>query len=302
MNNYSPLRYPGGKSAISPIISCAISENSLNGCTYVEPFAGGASIALSLLITGTVERIVINDADKAVYSFWRAVIENPKWFIEKIKKTPVTIDEWHVQRAIFQQTNRYSKELGFAMFFLNRTNRSGILTAGPIGGYNQTGNYKIDCRFNKEALINKIDNISKYRHKIMVYNQDISVFLTRYLPSLSDKGDLFIYFDPPYYEKGQRLYLNHFSAAEHEQLRNNVSKIAHKWIMTYDYKKEIEELYSAYDVCRFSINYSLSNKKKGEELMIFRDCSCRPLPEVIKKLPSSVLFDEMKTENGDIWK
>lgn len=297
MNNCSPLRYPGGKSAIAPVISYAISENGLKGCTYIEPFAGGASVALNLLMTGAAERIVINDADKAVYSFWRSIIESPKWFIEKIKSTPVTIDEWRVQRAVFQQSKKYSKELGFAMFFLNRTNRSGILTAGPIGGYDQTGNYKIDCRFNKESLIKKIDDISKYRRKIRVYNQDISVFLRRYLPLLSDEGDVFIYFDPPYYEKGQRLYLNHFSNTEHEQLSNVISRIECKWIMTYDDKKEIEKLYSAFETCRFSINYSLSNKKKGGELMIFKDASCMPSSEVIKKLPGLVLFEEMKTEN-----
>ena len=130
-----------------------------------------------------------------------------------------------------------------------------------------------------------------------MYNQDISVFLRRYLPLLSDEGDVFIYFDPPYYEKGQRLYLNHFSNTEHEQLSNVISRIECKWIMTYDDKKEIEKLYSAFETCRFSINYSLSNKKKGGELMIFKDASCMPSSEVIKKLPGLVLFEEMKTEN-----
>ncbi len=124
MINYSPLRYPGGKSAITPVISYAINKNNLKECTYIEPFAGGASVALNLLISDTVNRIVINDADKAVYSFWKSITESPRWFIERIMNTPVTVDEWRVQRAIFQQSKKYSKELGFAMFFLNRTNRS----------------------------------------------------------------------------------------------------------------------------------------------------------------------------------
>ena len=171
MNNYSPLRYPGGKSAIYPVIANAIKQNELKKCTYIEPFAGGASVALSLLIDGAVDQVVINDADKAVYSFWRAITESPAWFVEKIRNTPITVDEWRIQHAVFQQSTRYSKELGFAMFFLNRTNRSGMLSAGPIGGYDQTGNYKIDCRFNKDVLIKKINHISKYRKKIKVYNE-----------------------------------------------------------------------------------------------------------------------------------
>ena len=184
MNYYSPLRYPGGKAAIAPIISNVIKNNDLKCCSYIEPFAGGASIAIDLLLNNTVDQIIINDADKAVYSFWRSIIEEPNWFINRIRDIPVTIEEWRIQHAIFRQAKKYSKELGFAMFFLNRTNRSGILSAGPIGGYSQTGNYKIDCRFNKDALINKIHDISLQRHRIKVYNQDISIFLGRYLPKI----------------------------------------------------------------------------------------------------------------------
>ena len=159
MENYSPLRYPGGKSALYPAIANIIESNNMKHCIYIEPFAGGANIAWSLLINGIVDYIIINDADKSIYSFWRAITESTHWFIEKIESVSVTVDEWRKQRAILQESSRYSKELGFAMFFLNRTNRSGILDAGPIGGYDQSGTYKIDCRFNKEVLIKKISKI-----------------------------------------------------------------------------------------------------------------------------------------------
>mgnify|MGYP002578704147 FL=1 len=158
MENYSPLRYPGGKSALYPAIANIIESNNMKHCIYIEPFAGGANIAWSLLINGIVDYIIINDADKSIYSFWRAITESTHWFIEKIESVSVTVDEWRKQRAILQESSRYSKELGFAMFFLNRTNRSGILDAGPIGGYDQSGTYKIDCRFNKASLIKKIQN------------------------------------------------------------------------------------------------------------------------------------------------
>ncbi len=223
MNNYSPLRYPGGKSVLYPIISSTIKLNKMNHCIYVEPFAGGASIAWSLLVDSVVDNVVINDADKAVYSFWRAIMESTQWFIEKIKATPITLEEWRKQRDILRGAKKYSKELGFAMFFLNRTNRSGILDAGSIGGYSQSGEYKIDCRFNKDVLIEKILKIAQYRSKVKVYNQNIFVFLRRFLPQKCGNRDLFIYFDPPYYEKGQRLYMNRFSGKDHERLRDVVA-------------------------------------------------------------------------------
>ena len=289
MENYSPLRYPGGKSALYPIILNAIIRKSLYDCIYIEPFAGGASIGLSLLLEGAVKSIIINDADKAIYSFWRSILSSPEWFIQKIKDTPITIDEWKKQKEIFANSQKYSPEFGFATFFLNRTNRSGILSAGPIGGYKQEGNYKIDCRFNKDFLIEKIHKISKKRNCIRVYNQDISIFLKRYLPKNCD--NVFVYFDPPYFEKGQRLYLNHFSQCDHQRLRDVVADTTFSWIMTYDDKQEIRDLYKDYRMQSFSINYSLSNKGKGSELMLFKDNICVPSPEVLKSLSKSVYFN-----------
>lgn len=296
MSNYSPLRYPGGKSALYPVISSVIKSHRMKHCIYVEPFAGGAGIAWSLLIDGVVDRVIINDADKAVYSFWRAIMESTQWFVEKIRTTPITVNEWRKQRDILRNSKKYSKELGFAMFFLNRTNRSGILDAGPIGGYDQAGEYKIDCRFNRDELIRKILKIAEYRSKTKIYNQDISTFLKRFLPQGNENNEIFVYFDPPYYEKGQRLYMNFFSSKDHERLRDSVALLDCRWIMTYDDKPEIEELYESYQKSHFSINYSLSNKKKGGELMIYKDTSCVPSSEVISELSRAVSFGNICLE------
>lgn len=279
-----------------PVISSVIKSHRMKHCIYVEPFAGGAGIAWSLLIDGVVDRVIINDADKAVYSFWRAIMESTQWFVEKIRTTPITVNEWRKQRDILRNSKKYSKELGFAMFFLNRTNRSGILDAGPIGGYDQAGEYKIDCRFNRDELIRKILKIAEYRSKTKIYNQDISTFLKRFLPQGNENNEIFVYFDPPYYEKGQRLYMNFFSSKDHERLRDSVALLDCRWIMTYDDKPEIEELYESYQKSHFSINYSLSNKKKGGELMIYKDTSCVPSSEVISKLSRAVSFGNICLE------
>ena len=138
--NYSPLRYPGGKTKIAPMVKLLIEKSGMKNVTYVEPFAGGAGVSLELLFSGEVDHIVINDYDKAIYSIWRAIIDNTNQFVELIENTEVSIDEWYRQKNIYtNQSNRYSVELAFATFFLNRTNRSGILAAGPIGGYEQNG-------------------------------------------------------------------------------------------------------------------------------------------------------------------
>lgn len=207
--NYSPLRYPGGKSKIAPLIRLIIEKTGSSDITYIEPFAGGAGVALSLLIEGVVDQVVINDYDKAIYSFWRALKEAPQELIDLIEHTPLTIDEWKHQKDIYStQNKRYSVELGFAAFYLNRTNRSGILSAGPIGGYNQTGNYGMDARFNRDALIGRIQEIAKYKSQIVVYNKEIRSFISGVIPKY--QANAFVYFDPPYFENGQRLYKNFF--------------------------------------------------------------------------------------------
>jgi len=176
--NYSPLRYPGGKAKIAPLVELIIQKSQLKDFVYIEPFAGGSGVALSLLFDGIAKDIIINDYDKAIYSFWKSILEETNDFITLINNTPITIEEWRRQKEIYTTRNKkYSLELGFATFYLNRTNRSGILSAGPIGGFDQTGNYLIDARFNKEKMTNKILKISKYKNHIKCYNKDILSFI-----------------------------------------------------------------------------------------------------------------------------
>ena len=275
MANYSPLRYPGGKSRLADFVSLSIEKAGISGCTYIEPFAGGAGVGLSLLLKGKVGHIVINDYDKAVYSFWRAVKEEPNALVRKIEETPITIQEWNTQREIFRNSRSYSLDLAFATLFLNRTNRSGILSAGPIGGYAQDGDWKLDVRFDKEAIIGKIVSIAKLKSQITVYNKDIISFLRRY--ANKSKTPRFFYFDPPYYNKGQQLYKNFFTHDDHKKIRNEITtRIMDPWIITYDDVSEISSLYSAYYMRKFDLTYSAANKGKASEIMIFSDEKCCP--------------------------
>jgi len=278
MPNPSPLRYPGGKNRLANFIGIAIQNLGIPNCTYIEPFAGGAGVALSLLLSGTVENIVINDYDKAIYSLWRAVKQEPSALIQKILDTPITIDEWHKQKNIYQTSTVYSLDLAFATLFLNRTNRSGILNAGPIGGYSQSGDWKLDVRFDKEAIISKIAAIAEHKKNITVYNKDIISLLRNYA---ADWGNnIFFYFDPPYYKKGQKLYKNFFTHYDHQRIRDViVQEIVSPWIITYDDVPEIESLYEGFTIQRFDLTYSAANKGTASELIIFSDMQWCPTQE-----------------------
>lgn len=281
--NYSPLRYPGGKSKIAPLIRLIIEKTGSSDITYIEPFAGGAGVALSLLIEGVVDQVVINDYDKAIYSFWRALKEAPQELIDLIEHTPLTIDEWKHQKDIYStQNKRYSVELGFAAFYLNRTNRSGILSAGPIGGYNQTGNYGMDARFNRDALIGRIQEIAKYKSQIVVYNKEIRSFISGVIPKY--QANAFVYFDPPYFENGQRLYKNFFSPTDHTDIALSIiNGVNCPWVITYDDVPELRGIYSNYVQRRYNLNYSAANKGKGSEIIIFKNSYLLPPSDEVRK-------------------
>lgn len=273
---YSPLRYPGGKGKLAPFIGMLIEEYGHKGGTYIEPFAGGAAVAIELLEKQIVSQVVINDLDKGIYSFWRAILTETERFIAEIEAVPLTMDEWNKQHDICMNNNvKYSFELGFATFYMNRTNRSGIIKGGVIGGKNQSGEWKLDARFNKNNLINRIKKIASMKKQIHLYNKDIESFLINYVPKYEKNA--FIYFDPPYFGKGKQLYLNFFEYKDHVRIEKMIRKQVNcDWIITYDDEPQIEKIYEKYFVCRFDINYSVSEKKKASELMIFRNGNMVP--------------------------
>lgn len=264
--NYSPLRYPGGKNKLTPLVDILMKNAGISEGIYIEPFVGGGGVALSLLLNGKVRKIVINDFDIAIYSVWYAILNETDKFINLIDSVELSIEEWKKQKKIYlQNKTKYSIELAFATFYLNRTNRSGILKAGPIGGYNQNGNYLIDARFNKEKLKEKIRLISKYKSQIELYNLEIKEFINQVLPHY--KKNSFIYFDPPYFKKGKELYTNFFDSNDHQELARLIIKIESPWMITYDDVQEIEQLYSKKYLKRFDINYSLANSGKKSEII-----------------------------------
>lgn len=271
MTFYSPLRYPGGKGKLARYFKKLFIENSLNGGVYVEPYVGGASIALSLLIEGYASRIIINDKDKSIYSFWCSVLNYPHELCRLIKKTPVNLEVWENQKKIQKDKEKQDiLKLGFSTFFLNRTNRSGILNAGVIGGRSQKGEWKIDARYNKEELIKRIKKISQYKDKIELYNMD-AVELIKGLKKKWTTKTL-IYLDPPYYNKGKELYMNYYLDKDHEEIAKEINKTKkQKWVITYDDADLIKKLYENNKKSDYPLYYSAGKPKQGKELIIFSD-------------------------------
>lgn len=267
----SPFRYPGGKRQLSRFIQYIIKMNKINDPIYCEPFSGGAGVALSLLEKEQVASVILNDYDIAIYSIWYAILNETDRFIAEIEKASVTMENWCFQKTIYhkhlsENTASYSFDLAFSAFFLNRTNRSGIISGGPIGGYKQQSAYSLDCRFNKHDISSKISKIAEYKNCIDLYNLDAVDLINKHLKT-RNSSNLFIYFDPPYYVQGKRLYQNFFDDSQHEILARAIKGMDdYYWIATYDNASRIKELYSDRRIRSYQLQYSANKVRKEKEL------------------------------------
>jgi len=267
---YSPLRYPGGKGKIARFMRAIVRENGLSDGLYVEPYAGGAAIAWELLITGIVRRVAINDISRPVFAFWDSVLNHTEDLCRLIADRPVSVDEWDRWKGVFRRGSDDNLEIGFAFFFLNRTNRSGILNGGIIGGRSQSGRWKIDARFNKENLIARIRKIADLRSRIEITRMNAVDFLKIQAPKWKSKT--LVYIDPPYFEKGRTLYHDAYHKDDHGSVSETVSQLdGVKWVVSYDDVMPIHNLYEDWGWLQYSLNYSARNRFRGREVMFFSD-------------------------------
>lgn len=278
---YTPLRYPGGKTSYANLLSDVIRLNHLKDVILVEPYAGGAGASVKLLIEEKVSQLILNDLDPVIYAFWWSVVNCADALVDKILATPITIEEWKKQREISRQKDVSDLlSLGFSTLFLNRCNHSGIITANPIGGINQSGPYKIDARFNKDGLVNKILAISKLSSLIKIRNTSCEKLLTG-LKRKKDTSNLLVYLDPPYFQKGPYLYLNHYCKKDHENLSKLVLSCDFNWIMSYDCHKEIRDLYATVPQYKSQLRYTIVGNAAANELVATK----LKVPSFLKKFP-----------------
>lgn len=305
--NCSPFRYPGGKDKFASFLAIFLAVNKIHHGRFIEPFCGGAGASLSLLLGGYVREIHLNDKNYALYCFWNAVKENTDNLLDRIFSTKPTIEEWHKQKLIYQASinsdhDAFSDlDLAYSVFFLNRTNRSGILSAGPIGGLEQTGNYKIGCRYTAEALIKKIEAISAFKDRIHVYNEDCIKFLERF-NGKDGYSDDFIYLDPPYVKEGKNIYSKNFCFNDnmHKQLKDFIISHSKRWLISYDDHPLVHDLYSSQGTRTVEFSYVMNRARVGRELII-ADSRLR-MPETLfsqeiieKEIQSTVSLKKIKT-------
>lgn len=298
-NVLTPLRYPGGKSIFSDYFQSYLEINQFRQAIYAEPYCGGAGAAIKLLLNGSVSKIILNDANFSIYSFWYSLKYFGNDFLNIFEKTEVNLDEWQRQRTIFKSNiDKNDQEsilkLGFATFFLNRCNRSGILTAGPIGGQSEVGQInatsKINARYNKTALRVKLENIINQKDRILVTNLDALSFLKLQIETLSefDQNNTFVYLDPPYYKQGSSLYLNYYVQGDHKILADYLNgNLKFRWILSYDNVAEIRELYKDFNQYSFYLNYSAQQSKLGCELLVSSKNSILPESSIIRTIKNN---------------
>lgn len=278
MRNASPLRYPGGKWRIATFFEDLLQVNGFRGRRYLEPYSGGASLALSLLLGGHVSEIHLNDLDPSIHAFWSAVLNRNEDFCNLIRTTPVTPDEWNRQKELFcKGRSSGTLELAFATFFLNRTNYSGILNAGMIGGKEQSGRWKIHSRYNKQELLKRIQLVGTHRTRILLSCLDAIDFLTDLKPS----RDSIVYLDPPYYRSGAKLYYNAYRPSDHATVYNVLRSLEAPWVVSYDDVAEIRELYRGVRHRSFELLHTARSPRVGKEVLFFSSELRIPAPRQI---------------------
>lgn len=281
----TPLRYPGGKSQLRPLIRDIFECTTAEFRTYVEPFCGGAGIAMDLLLNHQTEHVWLNDLDPGIYSFWRAVVEENERLIEWINRVDVSVSEWDRQRSVIAESSQdcgYDFELGAAYFYMSRTNRSGVIKGGMIGGRTQSGKYKLDCRFNKPNLIRLLQQIDNQKHRITVSNVDGAALIRTGLSRELNPIETIVFADPPYVNKSDGLYLNTFSTEDHSNLCDALrSSSLPYWLATYDDDPLIRNLYQDFGIRRMPIRYSASRRRVESELLMLS----QPLSNDLQRSP-----------------
>lgn len=237
---------------------------------YAEVYAGGAAVAFALLYGEYVRSIHINDLDRGVYAFWLAARDNTANLCRLIRGATFTRKEWERQREIQVSKDPDPLDLAFSTFYLNRTNRSGIVTGGLIGGMDQTGGWKMDARFNKDDLIGRVERIGRWRSRVNIYRLDGADFLKTVVPALPERS--LSYLDPPYYVKGQeKLYASYYEPKDHVVIAGIVRGLDRPWLISYDDAAEVRDLYQGYKLIDYGIAYSAQHRYRGREVAFFSD-------------------------------
>lgn len=268
----SPLRYPGGKRRLAPYVAAALVENRLRPWLFVEPYAGGASVALELLHFDLVDRIVLADQDPMITAFWQTVVHDVDWLCRQVEQIDVDLATWErMKRARF----RSRRSLALACLYLNRTSFNGSLhhRAGPIGGKAQTSRYSIGCRFPRARLVRRLRGCAAMSGRIDVMPAQDAMQTLRSTRDRAHRAgrSVFFYLDPPFWAKSEKLYRRFFCAPDHERLADALHWVADPFLLSYDVAPEIIELYRSHraaSIALIELLYTGSARAGQRELVI----------------------------------
>ncbi|WP_330435184.1 DNA adenine methylase [Streptomyces sp. NBC_00825] len=244
----SPLRYPGAKRQLVPVIEGLIAANIPPPGLLVEPFCGGATTTLRLLGAGVAQHGILADVDPLVAAFWKTAAFDSVWLTSSMRELTITVEEWDRWRAVNPRSRR---DRALKCLFLNRTTFSGILhgRAGPIGGRAQASKYKIDCRFGMEGLTRRINGVAELASTgrlLDVWQADWRTALQRVSERFGflEDHEVVIYLDPPYVDKAPWLYQWSFGSDEHKALAHVLQRdMQYRWLLSYDDHGAVRELY-----------------------------------------------------------
>jgi len=276
----SPLRYPGGKRRLAGYIAATIRLNGLRPKLFVEPFAGGASVALQLLNDGLVESIALGEKDPLLAGFWKTVFTDHEWLIEKLRDTEPTLTNWDRFKNGQHRTDR---QRALACIFLNRTSFSGIIapSAGPLGGRTQQSAYPIGCRYTVELITRRITQAAQLAERVLFVNHgDWRHTVWRVKARRYQPNEVLYYFDPPFYYKANDLYRFFFDAANHRKLHDALGALGQPWLLSYDAAKPIIEMYRQNGIGpkRVELLYSAANSGELTEMQELIVTSLQRLP------------------------
>ncbi|HZS39235.1 MAG TPA: DNA adenine methylase [Polyangia bacterium] len=300
MRYQTPIRYPGGKQRLAGFISELMTENKLTGGHYVEPFAGGAGVAIDLLLSGKVAHIHLNDSAVPLYAFWRSVLVHTEEFCRRVASTALTVDEWRRQKEILSRHAAHSQiDVGFSFFYLNRCNRSGIVWRGSlIGGLDQSGKWKMDARFPRNELARRIEAIAERRGAITIKNWDAERFIMDYIPKLPAKT--LVYCDPPYYRAGH-LYLNNYNREDHARIAKLIQeRLRRPWLVSYDNVAAVITNYHGCQFFRYRLQYNAATVYRGAELFVFSNKLRLPTASTVRPIDKALRrFHRRQTSDAE---
>jgi DNA adenine methylase len=274
----SPLRYPGSKQKLVPYLVELLHHNDVQIDTLVEPFVGGGSVFLHLLMNGLAKNVIIADKDPLIASFWSVVFSEPEALVSYVRRARVTLKSFYRYKRVLKHPGGFGQDQqARACLFLNRTSFSGLLTqkVGPLGGKNQNSPYSIDCRFIRQTLVTRIRALSKFADRVTVLNWDWRKTISYTEELLAENGShksLFLYLDPPFYRKASDLYPICFQEQDHRDLHGVLRDLPHNWVLSYDNADEIRELYldGNHQDVNIEMPYSLNShaQRREKELLI----------------------------------